>query len=151
MANVIRSSKPGSDWTPNDLIAYNIRVVYQDFATFFGSSNTPDPQVNEVLTAQLAAQDVATVQSDDAYMFLRTMDLAMSPHPGGESVADDFAVVLFRLLRYTGRAVDRVARARKDLLIWVCGEERNAKIDVCIMDSQDILLLVQEDKRHLCW
>jgi hypothetical protein len=43
----------------------------------------------------------------------------------------------------------RVARTRKDLPFWVCGEERYAKTDVCIMDDQNILLLAQEDKRHL--
>lgn len=128
MANITRSSKSGSDWTPNELLAYNIRVVYQDFATFFGAQNLPDPQINNEV---LIAQDVATVQSDDAYTFLRTMDLAMSTPPGKESAVNDFAVNLFRILRYTGRAVGRVARTRKDLLFWVCGEERHAKADVC--------------------
>ena len=33
MANFIRSSKSGSDWTTNDLMAYNIRVL---------SSQSPD-------------------------------------------------------------------------------------------------------------
>lgn len=147
MANITRSSKSGSDWTPNELLAYNIRVVYQDFATFFGAQNLPDPQINNEV---LIAQDVATVQSDDAYTFLRTMDLAMSTPPGKESAVNDFSVNLFRILRYTGsRAVGRVARTRKDLLFWVCGEERHAKADVCIMDIEDILILVQEDKRHL--
>jgi len=146
MANIIRSSKSGSDWTPHELAAYNIRVVYQDFATFFGAQNPPDPQINnEVLTAQ----DVTTVQSDDAYTFLRTMDLAMHMSPGEESAVADFVVDLFRILRYTGRDVGRVARTRKDLPFWVCGEERHAKTDVCIMNDQDILLLVQEDKRHM--
>lgn len=31
----------------------------------------------------------------------------------------------------------------------VCGEERHAKTDVCIIDDSEILLLVQEDKRHI--
>ena len=147
MANIIRSSKSSSDWTPNDLIAYNIKVVYQNFTTFFGNPNPPDPQINnEVLTVQ----EIDTVQTDEAYTFLRTMDLAMSTSPGEESAVDDFAVDLFRLLRYTGRAVGRIARTRKDLPFWICGEERRAKTDVCIMsDNHDILLLAQEDKQHL--
>ena len=146
MANIIRTSKSGSDWTPNDLLAYNIRVEYQDSATFFGVPVLPQPQVdNEVLTAQ----DAAATQYDDPYALLRTMDLAMAVPPGEESAVDDFAVQLFRVLGYTGRAVGRVARTRKDLPFWVCGQERHAKTDVCIMDASDILLLVQEDKRHL--
>ncbi|KAK2464807.1 hypothetical protein APHAL10511_003225 [Amanita phalloides] len=146
MANIIRTSKPGRDWTPNDLLAYNISVEYQDSQTFFGIANLPQPHVdNEVLIAP----DAAATQHDDPYILLRTMDLAIAIPPGEESAVDDFAVQLFRVLSYTGRAVGRVARTRKDLPFWVCGEQRHAKTDVCIMDGSDILLLVQEDKRHL--
>lgn len=77
------------------------------------------------------------------------MELAMAISPGEESAVDDFAVHLFRALGYTGRAVARTTRTRKDLPFLVCGEERHAKADVCIMDGLEILLLVQEDKRHL--
>jgi len=146
MANLMRTSKSGSDWTPNDLLAYNIRVEYQDSQTFFGTPNLPQPHVdNEVLTAH----DAAATQRDDPYALLRTMDLAMAVSPGEESAVDDFAVQLFRILCYTGRAVGRVARTRKDLPFWICGEQRHVKADVCIMDAFDILLLVQEDKQHL--
>jgi hypothetical protein len=146
MANIIRSSKSGSDWTPNELVTYKIRVVYQDFATFFGSPTPPNPQVDsEVLTVQ----DIVSMQSDDAFTFLHTMDLVMTTSPGEESAVNDFVVHLFRLLCYTGRAVSRITRTRKDLPFWVCGEERYPKTDVCVMDDQDILLVVQEDKRHL--
>ena len=30
MANLIRSAKSGSDWTTNELLAYNISIVEQD-------------------------------------------------------------------------------------------------------------------------
>ncbi|KAJ3559874.1 hypothetical protein NP233_g11154 [Leucocoprinus birnbaumii] len=121
MANLIRTSKSGSDWTPNDLLAYNIRVEYQDSRTFFGIANLPQPLVdNEVLIAP----DAAATQHDDPYILLRTMDLAMAVPPGEESAVDDFSVQLFKVLGHT-------------------------KTDVCIMDASDILLLVQEDKRHL--
>ncbi|KZT66101.1 hypothetical protein DAEQUDRAFT_696054, partial [Daedalea quercina L-15889] len=146
MADLVRSSKPGSDWTPNDLLAYHIRVEYQDSQTFFGLPDLPPPHVdNEVLTAP----DAAATQNDDPYSLLRTMDLAMAVAPGEESAVDDFAVQLFRILRYTGRAVGKVARTRKDLAFWVCGQQRHARTDVCIMDASNIILVVQEDKRHL--
>lgn len=146
MANLVRSSKPGSDWTPNDLLAYQIRVEYQDSQTFFGLPDLPKPHVdNEILTAP----DATATQNDDPYYLLRTMDLAMAAPPGEESAVDDFTVQLFSMLRYTGRAVGRVARTRKDLTFWVCGQQRHARTDVCIVDASDILLLVQEDKRHL--
>ena len=30
----------------------------------------------------------------------------------------------------------------------ICGEQRHAKTDVCVVDEDNVLLLVQEDKRH---
>src|ERR1700744_2511801 len=43
----------------------------------------------------------------------------------------------------------RIARRRKDILFYVCGEARHARADVCIVDhSSNILLLAQEDKQH---
>jgi len=147
MANIICSSKSSSDWTPNELITYNIRVVYQDFILFFGTPNYPDPQINKKFSlCKMLPLCKATIFM---YTFLCTMDLAMSSHPGKESAVDDFTIILFGLLRYTGRAVGQVTRTRKDLLFWVCDEERYAKKGVCIIDNQDILLLVQEDKWHL--
>ena len=35
MAQLIRSAKSGNDWTANERLAYNITVVYRDFARFF--------------------------------------------------------------------------------------------------------------------
>lgn len=42
-----------------------------------------------------------------------------------------------------------VERMRMDLVLLICGENRHAKTDVCIIDwsHNDILLLVQEDKK----
>jgi len=65
----------------------------------------------------------------------------------GETAVDDFAVELFKVMGYVRR--NRVARTRADLPLFICGEQRHAKTDVCIIDraQNDILLLVQEDKR----
>ena len=45
--------------------------------------------------------------------------------------------------------VTQLARTRVDLPLLICGEERHAKTDVCIVDhsQNDILLLVQKEKR----
>ena len=83
----------------------------------------------------------------DHYAELVTyLDLAMIPEKG-ETAVDDFAVELFRCLDYVRR--ERVARTRADIPLLICGENRHAKTDVCIIDrtQHDILLLVQEDKR----
>ena len=72
-------------------------------------TNLPQPHVdNEVL----AALDTAATQNDNSYALLRTMELAIATPPGEKSAVVDFAVQLFRILSYTGRGVDRIARKR---------------------------------------
>ncbi|KIJ47466.1 hypothetical protein M422DRAFT_28800 [Sphaerobolus stellatus SS14] len=145
MANIIRTAKSGSDWTRNELLAYNIRVELQDATTFFGVDQLPQP----VTTPEeiLVAADANAATSDEGYNLLRTLDLAMAMPPNEESAVDDFAVALLRACGYIRRG--RVARTRKDINLFICGENRHAKTDVCILDDNEILLLVQEDKRHM--
>ncbi|KAF8343594.1 hypothetical protein F5887DRAFT_1283444 [Amanita rubescens] len=139
MTELIRSAKFGSDWTSHELAAYNIVVEYQaDAATFFGTPNLPQPGTT---------LNPAVLTAGGAYELLHMMDLAMSPAPEEESAVDDFAVLLLRALGYTTRG--RVLRTRKDIPLIICGEARHAKTDVCIIDQNEILLLVQEDKQHL--
>ena len=145
MTELIRSAKSGSDWKGNEVAAYNITIEYQDAAAFFGVHNLPQPTT--VNPAVLTATDPDEAADDGVYELLRTMDLAMSPAPAEESAVDDFAVLLLRALGYTTRG--RVLRTRKDIPLVICGENRHAKTDVCIIDENEILLLVQEDKRHM--
>jgi hypothetical protein len=144
MSQLIRSAKSASDWTVNELRAYNITIVYQDTATFFETPNLPLPAIHEGV---LTAPDPNDAVEDDVYQLLKHMDLAMSRSPAEESAVDDFAVVLLRALGYTRRG--RVLRTRKDIPLIICGENRHAQTDVCILDEHEIILLVQEDKRHL--
>jgi hypothetical protein len=145
MAEFIRKAKSGSDWTQNELAAYNITVVFQDAVTFFGTPNLSPPDINP--TDFLNALDPDDTVDDNAYQLLRTMDLAMAPAPEEESAVDDFAMLLLRALDYARRG--RVLRSRKDIPLLICGENRHAKTDVCLIDEDGILLLVQEDKSHL--
>ncbi|PPQ87908.1 hypothetical protein CVT25_001250 [Psilocybe cyanescens] len=77
------------------------------------------------------------------------MDLAMSTTPLEKSaVDDDFVVRLFDILGYTNR--DVLLRTRKDIELVCCGMFTTAKTDVCLLRNRfEIVLLVQEDKRHL--
>ena len=89
--------------------------------------------------------DADTMQQDRNAELIGLLDLAMIPDKG-ETAVDDFAVELFKVLGYVRR--QRLARTRVDLPLLICGEERHAKTDVCIVDrSQNDILLVQEDKR----
>ncbi|KAJ3510103.1 hypothetical protein NLJ89_g4865 [Agrocybe chaxingu] len=121
MAQLIRRPKSGSDWTANELAAYNITVVFQDAATFFETPDLPQP--------------------------LRNLDLATTQVPAEESAVVDFAVLLLRALGYAPRG--RTLRTRKDLILLVCGENRHAKPDVCLIDEEETVLLVQEDRRYM--
>lgn len=143
MAKLIRSAKSGSDWTTNDLDSYNISLVHQEAHDFFGVQVLPDPTVDAELLHNLEAN---TMQSDRNAELINLLDLAMI-RSSGESAVDDFAVELFKMTGYVRR--NRVARTRKDLSLLVCGEYRHVKTDVCIVNREqnDILLLVQEDKR----
>ncbi|KAF9487956.1 hypothetical protein BDN71DRAFT_1403984 [Pleurotus eryngii] len=143
MANLSRSAKSGSDWTLNDLDSYHISLNQLDPLTFFGVQELPEASVDQEL---LNNDDATTLQNDEHAQLLTYLDLAMIPDIG-ETAVDDFAVKLFNILGYTRR--HRVARTRVDLPLFICGETRHAKTDVCIVDrsQNDILLLVQEEKR----
>ena len=86
------------------------------------------------------------MQQDRLAELITYLDLAMMPELG-ETAVGDFVVELFKTLGYVRR--ERVARTRMVLPLLICGESRHAKTDVCIIDrsQNDILLLVQEDKR----
>ncbi|KAG1876418.1 hypothetical protein DFJ58DRAFT_865341 [Suillus subalutaceus] len=140
-------AKSSSDWTRNELAAYNIKVDYQDAATFFeiDRDNLPQPDINPDI---LTTSDPNDVADDDVSELLRTMEFAMSPAPAEESAVDDFTVLLLRALGYTKKR--RVPRTRKVNPFVVCSEDRHAETDVCIIDENGILLLVmQEDKCHI--
>ena len=74
------------------------------------------------------------------------LDLAMIPERGKAAVID-FTVQLFKDLGYVHR--ERLAHRRMDLPLFICGEDRNARADVCIVDhsQNSIHLLVHADKR----
>jgi hypothetical protein len=59
MANLICNLKSGSDWTINDLTAYNITIVQQDAATFFGQAALPLPPHHPDLLNSLTADEMA--------------------------------------------------------------------------------------------
>lgn len=144
MAELIRRTKSGSDWTANEIAAYNITVVYQDTSTFFETPNIPHPTINPNVLNTLECRDAP---DDDTYRLLRNLYLATTQVPAEESAVEDLAVALLRALGYEPRG--RTLRTRKDLLLLVCGETRHARTDVCLIDEDKIIPLIQEDKRHL--
>jgi hypothetical protein len=78
--------------------------------------------------------DAGAMQQDCHAELITYLDLAMIPEKG-ETAMDDFAVELFKLLGYVCQ--ERVACMRADLFFLICGENRDAKMDVCIVTSVD--------------
>ena len=110
---------------------------------FQGLNPLPQPAVADELLTRLNADDT---ENDSNYKFVRYMNLAMNPVPGEESAVVDFAVCLLTLLGYAFRT--RMIRTQVDVPLTICGEQCHATTDVCVVDEDDILLLVQEDKQH---
>ena len=145
MAQLIRLAKSASDWSLNDLEAYNIVVKEQKAEDFFGGP-LPDytGPVGFVQVESLPAYDVDAASK----ALIKRLDLAMTLYEGEESAVDDFAAELLRALGY--ETDDTVVRTRKTLRLFLCGEKVYAKTDVCVLDTgTGVLLVVQEDKSHL--
>jgi hypothetical protein len=139
--------KPGSEWTINDLRAYNITVTPQNVETFFGIPTLPQPSVHQVILDNKEYPPDGINDKDDRKFFFY-LKAALSIAPGEESAVDDFTAHLLSLLRY--EVANRFIRQRKDIFFFVCGGTTQAKTDLCVVDRKDeILLVMQEDKNHL--
>lgn len=146
MATIIRNAKSSNDWTVNELDAYNISIVSEDCATFFGTDILPLPDHHHDLINKLTADEM---EDDDSYLAARYMDLATNRVPDEESAVVDFVMQLLHMMGYATRAAHRDLRSRKAIDFFICGEWKDAKADVCIMDGYKVLLVVQEDKCHM--
>jgi len=152
MPDIIRNAKSASDWTRIDLEAFQIHLVSCDAAEFFGH-DYPLPVPNN--HPQLLTHPTTDGITDkDAYRVLDYMDLAMTRVPDEESAVDDFTMHLLLALGYAEMNSGRSVRTHKDLPLFISGEWRHAKTDVCVIDrNQNSIVLVvqdsQEDKRYM--
>ncbi|KAI9229344.1 MAG: hypothetical protein DHS80DRAFT_14113 [Piptocephalis tieghemiana] len=144
MSDIIRSCKPGSEWTDNELEAYNIRLVNKSDIDEFFQTQFDSLDLTELPRGILTCEGVRLDVDLATYKFMRFLDLAMRPEEGQESAVDDFAAELLRIMQY--ETVGRVVCMRKDIRLLMCGHRTHAKTDVCIIDTNDVLLLIQEDK-----
>jgi len=142
MANLVRTAKSGSDWTASELDAYDIRVTDLTKGEFFGDENLPFP---EALATFAEHEDRTTVQDVETRKLIHFLDLAMTPKVGQESAVDQFAYELLKRLRYDSE--DKIIIIRRAFPFVICGETRQAQTDLCIVDDNEVVLLVQEDKR----
>lgn len=81
MANLLRTAKSGSDWTRAELDAYNIAIVPQTKAEFFGTNNLPDPTEPSLL-GFMTNESRQTATDKKTKQLLHYLDLAMDPKMG---------------------------------------------------------------------
>jgi hypothetical protein len=145
MANLIRSAKPASVWNQNDLLSYNIQVVPETVATFFGSADLPPSTISPaILTHEV--YPVAGLPSDGR-MFFDFLKDVMAP-PREESVVIDFAAMYLLGQLYEKR--NRLTCSRIYLPLFMCSTDTHARPDVCLIDwPSSIPRLVLEAQRHL--
>ncbi|KAF9793419.1 hypothetical protein BJ322DRAFT_1034560 [Thelephora terrestris] len=143
MADLIRPAKSGNNWTFYDLESYHISLNPVDPLQFFGLKELPHPSVDQELLDNLEA---AAMQEDRHAELINLHNLTKIPDDD-ETAVTDFTVKLFDVLGYTRR--DRVARTQMNLDLFVCGETKPTKTDVCVVDFpwNQVILLVQADRR----
>jgi hypothetical protein len=141
MAEVIRSAKSGSDWTRNELFAYNIKIVPQTPEQFFGVAAAVSLAGLDPLIIT-GSTDTANL-SDTSLRYLTYLDLAA--HASQETLIDTFSLQTLDLLGYSERGL--ALFTRYNIPLTICGDEKNAQTDVCLLDGRSmILLILQEDK-----
>jgi len=142
MADLIRTAKSASDWSGNELAAYNIKVIVVDPQDFFGQAPS---EVTACAREFLTTVNWEDAQDKDTLIALRLLSAATSLEEAHESSVDDFSTALFNIIGYVSRT--RMARSRMPMVLHVCGEARSARADICLLSREEVVLLVQEDKR----
>jgi hypothetical protein len=144
MANIIRSAKSGSDWTTNELLAYNITVDPLSSRDFFGFQ--PSSTLNQLDPKFVSGTLQSEGLSDHTYRLFQYLDLATNANAGQESAIDDFAKEILRVIGFEERGT--LLRSRFAIPLTICGDsKRAAQTDVCLVHGNStILLVVQEDK-----
>jgi hypothetical protein len=138
----------GRTWTQDDVLAYNIKVVYQDLTTFFGVTDLPPPVVaDEAITAQdraAAATDFWTCT------MLNHMERITEPprvsFGNREYETLDFIIPLFNVIHYADAAQNRFTMSKPDLRYL--GSQGPPVVDICICDDSDAIILVVKVHRR---
>ena len=137
----------GRKWTQDDVLAYNIRVVYQDRTTFFGMTDLPSPDVNN---AALTAQNPATANDLSTSGMLHHMNRLTDPltDPDHRAPATvDFVRELFKVLHYHTVAPIKLPMFGPKLN-YVADQGRPPQLDVCIVDGSNVISLVVKVDRQ---
>ena len=142
MANLSRFAKSGSDWSANELIAYNITILSIPPDEFFP---TPDPSLDHIdrdILNSPPGLNTNPAVSNAAATYLGYLDLAVRATQ--ECFIDDFAAETLKLLAFNGRGT-AISR-NYNIPFTICADgSRVAQADVCLsnVSTSDLLLLVR--------
>ncbi|KAF8217823.1 hypothetical protein K438DRAFT_1952684 [Mycena galopus ATCC 62051] len=143
MSKVLSSS----DWTATELRALKIVVETLDPVSFFGSP-LPAPTVDPILLNNVERPPGQI--SKDHRLFFRYLEDATNGFlsgPAPESAVSDFAAFLLEMMDYD--EPECVVHRRQEIAFTMCGHKVDARPDVVIMNDQNYILLLQEDKCRL--
>src|SRR5258708_17122955 len=115
MANFIRRAKPGSDWTANELLAYNIQVHSQSAENFF---NHPLPTLDGIDPLLVSGTHNTEGLTDRTHRLLEYISLASELRVVQESAVDDLTRELLRELGYEEH--DPLLRTHYDIPLVIC-------------------------------
>jgi hypothetical protein len=125
-------------------VAYNIHLQEEDGEAFFGTAGLPLPP-NELEI--LNTEEARVMAEDRSAELIGLLDLTKK-RSFMESEVDNFTLELLKCLGYAKRP--RLASTRMLTIYYIGGEWGQEETDAYIVDhtENDILLLVQEDKRY---
>ncbi|KIJ16035.1 hypothetical protein PAXINDRAFT_11074 [Paxillus involutus ATCC 200175] len=92
----------------------------------------------------MTTKDRRLAADSETRKFLHYLDLALDPKVGQEAAVVNFASKLLEKLGYDDGG--RIIFFRRALPLLICGVSSLAQTDICVMDDNEILLLVQADE-----
>ena len=153
MANIIRSAKPGSQWSNNELSAYNITIQTQSVIDFFGQELPSIDHLDPNLLFSIQSNPPTRPPngtSVDTLSFLNQLSwIWYHPNSLFPTTIPNFT---WSVLRVTGfeRRVDAGIVMLCDLSLAICGDtNRSATPDLSLITYHSLpltLLVVQRDQ-----
>ncbi|KAK7472304.1 hypothetical protein VKT23_000424 [Stygiomarasmius scandens] len=143
MAKPTQSAKSGSDWTENELSAFNIHTINVPAEEFFGT-HLADISLDHLPQAIVKQEQGSGPLCDEELMFF---DYLCDASIEEDSAVDDFVAFMLRIMKYEGNG--RRICLRKKLKMTMCSNTVVTTPDVSIVYRNTILLEVQEDKRTI--
>ncbi|KAF8183432.1 hypothetical protein BJ912DRAFT_1044019 [Pholiota molesta] len=130
-----------SEWTQNEICAFNIEVETVDVPTFFNITELPAATVSDVILNNLNLRPPTDKLSKSYRQFFQYLREAETAE---ESALDDFAAFILSLLHYYDKG--RFIRREKKTTFYMGGKLIIAEANVSLVNEKYDVLLVQNNK-----